>query len=113
MGQWAMNQLCVMIGSPFADDKKQAMQSSGTLLGLTHDLSCINKTGHVRFWARDRLHDKFVKYLPQHVKQAASVEAQHPISMALLIYWNKVSMDVLGMAVFWPLGHARTSTPLP
>ena len=57
-GQWAMNQLCVMIGSPFADDKKQAMQSSGTFLGLTHDLSCINKTGHVRFWARDRLHDK-------------------------------------------------------
>ena len=57
-GQWAMNQLCVMIGSPFADDKKQAMQSSGTFLGFTHDLSCINKTGHVRFWARDRLHDK-------------------------------------------------------
>ena len=53
-----MNQLCVMIGSPFADDKKQAMQSSGTFLGLTHDLSCTNKTGHVRFWASDRLHDK-------------------------------------------------------
>ena len=57
-GQWAMNQLCVMIGYPFADDKKQAMQSSGTFLGLTHGLSCINKTGHVRFWASDRLHDK-------------------------------------------------------
>jgi len=54
-----MNQLCLMIGSPFAEDKKlQTMQSTGTFLGLTHDLSSINKTGHVRFWARDRLHDK-------------------------------------------------------
>ena len=50
-GQWAMNQLCLMIGSPFAEDKKQTMQSTGTFLGLTHDLSCINQTGHVRFWA--------------------------------------------------------------
>ena len=57
-GQWAMNQLCLMSGSPFAEDKKQTMQSTGTFLGLTHDLSSINKTGHVRFWARDRLHDK-------------------------------------------------------
>ena len=53
-GQWAMNQLCLMIGSPFAEDKKQTMQSNGTFLGLTHDLSCINQTGHVRFWARAR-----------------------------------------------------------
>ena len=57
-GQWAMNQLCSLIGSPFAEDKKQSMQSTGTFLGLTHDLSCINQTGHVRFWARERLHDK-------------------------------------------------------
>jgi len=57
-GQRAMNQLCLMIGSPFAEDKKQTMQSTGTFLGLTHDLSCINKTGHVRFWARTSLHGK-------------------------------------------------------
>ena len=57
-GQWAMNQLCSLIGSPFAEDKKQAMQSTGTFLGLTHDLSSINHTGHVQFWARERLHDK-------------------------------------------------------
>ena len=57
-GQWAMNQLCKLIGSPFAEDKKQSMQSTGTFLGLTHDLDCINQTGHVRFWARERLHDK-------------------------------------------------------
>ena len=47
-----------MIGSPFAEDKKQKMQSTGTFLGLTHDLSYINDTGHVKFWARARLHDK-------------------------------------------------------
>ena len=57
-GQWAMNQLCSLSGSPFAEDKKQAMQSTGTFLGLTHDLSSINHTGHVQFWARERLHDK-------------------------------------------------------
>ena len=57
-GQWAMNQLCKLIGSPFADDKKQTMQSTGTFLGLTHDLDCINQTGHVNFWARERLHEK-------------------------------------------------------
>ena len=34
------------------------MQSTGTFLGLTHDLSSINETGHVQFWARERLHDK-------------------------------------------------------
>ena len=42
-GQWAVNQLCALIGSPFADDKKQTMQQSGTFLGLTHDFSLINK----------------------------------------------------------------------
>ena len=57
-GQLAMNQLCIMIGSPFAEDKKQKMQSTGTFLGLTHDLSYINDTGHAKFWARARLHDK-------------------------------------------------------
>ena len=57
-GQWAMNQLCKLIGSPFAEDKKQSMQSTGTFLGLTHDLDCINQTGHVSFWARERLHEK-------------------------------------------------------
>ena len=34
------------------------MQSTGTFLGLTHDLDSINHTGHVKFWARSRLHDK-------------------------------------------------------
>ena len=57
-GQWTVNQPCALIGSPFAADKKQPMQSTGTFLGLTHDLSDINNTCHVKFWARSRLHDK-------------------------------------------------------
>ena len=57
-GQCAVNQLCTLIGSPFATDKKQSMQSSGTFLGLTHDLDSVNHSGHVKFWARTRLHDK-------------------------------------------------------
>ena len=57
-GQWTVNQPCALIGSPFAADKKQPMQSTGSFLGLTHDLSDINNTGHVKFWARSRLHDK-------------------------------------------------------
>ena len=57
-GQNTVNQLCTLIGSPFADDKKQPMQTTGTFLGLTHELDSINSTGHVKFWARCRLHDK-------------------------------------------------------
>jgi hypothetical protein len=53
-----VNQLCTLIGSPFAADKKQSMQSTGTCLCLTHDLADINSTGFVKFWARARLHDK-------------------------------------------------------
>ena len=79
-GQWAMKQLCLMIlmiGSLFAEDKTQTMQSTGASLGLTHDLSCINKTGHVRFWARTRLHGKVRDVLPQHVKQATLLGARY------------------------------------
>ena len=47
-----------MIGSPFAEDTKKPMQPAGTFLGLTHDLASVNSTGHVKFWARSRLHDK-------------------------------------------------------
>ena len=57
-GQWTVNQLCTLIGSPFSTDKKQPMQNTGTFLGLTHDLVGINRTGFVKFWAGARLHDK-------------------------------------------------------
>ena len=48
-GQYAVNHLCTLIGSPFAKDKKQPMQSTGTFLGLTHDLDSIKYTGQKNF----------------------------------------------------------------
>lgn len=105
-GQWAMKQLCLMIGSLFAEDKTQTMQSTGASLGLTHDLSCINKTGHLRFWARTRLHGKVRDVLPQHVKQATLLEAQLPNFMDLQTSWCKVFLGESGMAVSWPSRHA-------
>lgn len=105
-GQWAMKQLCLMIGSLFAEDKTQTMQSTGASLGLTHDLSCINKTGHLRFWARTRLHGKVRDFLPQHVKQATLLEAQLPNFMDLQTSWCKVFLGESGMAVSWPSRHA-------
>eukprot|EP00435_Cladocopium_sp_Y103_P068209 s317_g31.t1 len=47
-----------MVGSPFATEKKQPMQPTGTFLGLTHDFSPVASHNVVTFWARDRLHDK-------------------------------------------------------
>ena len=35
-GQWAANEICRLVGSPFAAEKQQTMQSEGTSLGLTH-----------------------------------------------------------------------------
>ena len=101
-----MNQLCLMIGPPFAEDKTQTMQSTGASLGLTHDPSCINKTGHVRFWARTRLHGKVRDFLPQHVKQATLLEAQLPNFIDLQSSWSKVFLGESGMAVSWPSRHA-------
>eukprot|EP00435_Cladocopium_sp_Y103_P057434 s1456_g19.t1 len=57
-GQWATNELFAMVGSPFATEKKQPMQPTGTFLGLTHDFSPVASHNVVTFWARDRLHDK-------------------------------------------------------
>ena len=105
-GQWAMKQLCLMIGSLFAEDKTQTMQSTGASLGLTHDLSCINKTGHLRFWARTRLHGKVRDVLPQHVKQATLLEAQLPNFIDLQSSWSKVFLGESGIAVSWPSRHA-------
>ena len=105
-GQWAMKQLCLMIGSLFAEDKTQTMQSTGASLGLTHDLSCINKTGHLRFWARTRLHDKVRDVLRQHVNQATLLEAQLPNFIDLQSSWSKVFLGESGMAVSWPSRHA-------
>ena len=58
--QWAFSQLNHLIGTPFAAEKKQAMASRGTFLGLTHDLSRVLITGTIKFWVRDRLQEKML-----------------------------------------------------
>ena len=61
-GQAAFNQLNVLIGTPFAEEKRQAMTASGIFLGLHHDLRTVSD-GFVRFWPRDRLIAKMEAFL--------------------------------------------------
>lgn len=61
--QWAFSQLNHLLGTPFASEKKQMMASSGTFLGLTHDLSSALPQGVIRFWIRDRLQEKMLMML--------------------------------------------------
>ena len=61
--QWAFSQLNHLLGTPFASEKKQMMASSGTFLGLTHDLSSALQKGMIRFWIRDRLQEKMLTTL--------------------------------------------------
>ena len=53
-GQWAANEICHLVGSPFAAEKQQTMQSEGTFLGLTHDFSvCRAPTASIFGFASD------------------------------------------------------------
>ena len=53
-GQWAVGAINGLLGASFADEKRQAMSSRGTFLGLDHDLSYALSEGYVTFGARDR-----------------------------------------------------------
>ena len=57
-GQAAFEKLNIMLGTPFAAEKKQAMQATGQFLGLDHDLTDALSKGVVYFWARERLETK-------------------------------------------------------
>ena len=91
-GQWAMKQLCLMIGSLFAEDKTQTMQSTGASLGLTHDLSCINKTGHVRFRPAPDSMAKFV--MSCHSTSSRPLYSRHSFQTL----WT---CNLLGARYFW------------
>ena len=56
--QWAFEALNTAVGTPFAEEKRQAMQPTGTFLGLDHDLTTLREYGSVFFWAKERLLDK-------------------------------------------------------
>ena len=56
--QWAFSELNKLLGSPFAEDKKQAMAAAGTFLGLDFDFTSSLRSGQVRFFVRERLVSK-------------------------------------------------------
>ena len=56
--QWAFGVLNQLLGTPFAEEKRQAMNPKGLFLGLDHDLSAALSGGYVSFWARERLESK-------------------------------------------------------
>ena len=64
-GPWAVGAINGLLGTAFADEKRQAMSSKGTFLGLDHDLSCALSEGYVTFWARDRLFSKMEDLIRQ------------------------------------------------
>ena len=57
-GQQAFRDLSEIMGSPFAEDKRQDMAPTGTFLGLDFDLSEISGDGAVAFWVQSRLQEK-------------------------------------------------------
>ena len=61
--QWAFSELNNLLGTPFADEKRQAFASAGTFLGLDFNLEPISPEGLVSFWARDRLLDKVKTFI--------------------------------------------------
>ena len=79
--QWAACQLAGMLGTPFAEEKRQAMAPAGTFLGLDHDLSEALTSGFVLFWARECLHAK----MQDLIHQAYTAEALRP-GLAAKIY---------------------------
>ena len=57
-GQRPFRDLNEIMGSPFAEDKRQDMAPTGNFLGLEFDCSTITPDGAVAFWVRDRLQER-------------------------------------------------------
>ena len=59
-GQAAFETLNMLLGTPFAQEKRQVMSPDGLFLGLDHDVSGALSQGVVTFWARERLELKMM-----------------------------------------------------
>ena len=57
-GQHAFGHLNKLLGTPFAEEKRQAMGPTGVFLGLEHDFTDTLSTGSVAFWAKEKLVQK-------------------------------------------------------
>ena len=56
--QWAFSALNDLLGTPFAEEKKQKFSPTGTFLGIDFDFSEVPTSNCVTFWARERLLNK-------------------------------------------------------
>ena len=54
-----------LLGTPFAEDKRQPMSHMGVFLGLEHDMSQALTQGVIHFWAKDKLVDKLRRLLQE------------------------------------------------
>ena len=79
-GQWAFVQLNTLLGTPFADSKRQPKSHRGDFLGLSHDMSRALSDGVVHFWPRDRIVQKVTAML----SEAESSSCLHPGQAAKL-----------------------------
>ena len=79
-GQWAFGQLNTLLGTPFADSKRQPMSHRGDFLALSRDMSRALSDGVVRFWPRDRIVQKVTAMLAE----AESSSCLHPGQAAKL-----------------------------
>ena len=56
--QASFSSLNDLLGSPYAEEKRQPMHPTGTNLGLDFDFSAIPESCGVKFWVRERLQSK-------------------------------------------------------
>ena len=56
--QWAFSGFNLLLGTPFAEEKRQTFAPTGAFLGLDFDFNQLSLSNQVAFWARDRLLDK-------------------------------------------------------
>ena len=80
-GQSAMANINKLLGTPFAEEKRQQMSSKGLFLGLDHDVSKALNPGFVTFWARERLETKLTSII-----NSCQVQNKLPPGVASKIY---------------------------
>ena len=102
-GQWAFGQLNTLLGTPFADSKRQPMSHRGDFLGLSHDMSRALSDGVVHFWPRDRIVQKVTAML----SEAESSSCLHPGQAAklygILNFFEQGVYGKVGAASLWSI----------
>ena len=58
--QWSFGVLNELLGTPFASEKRQQMDTRGVFLGLQHSLDSCLTQGVVHFWVKDKLQEKLL-----------------------------------------------------